>query len=175
MDRQTEISGRLDGNFRGDEFGPVSGRFSAKATAGMIVLTGEAHHEICRSPLIRLTGLKDSTFKLFNVTIGSRFHWERKEDQTFQGNLILQARNDGTIIAINEIPLEDYLTSVISSEMNAEAPIEFLKAHAILSRSWLLAGLGRREKTKETSTRVRKIIEKEGEVIRWYDREDHDF
>ena len=175
MDRQTEIFGRLDGNFRGDGFGPVSGRFSAKATAGMIVLTGEAHHEICRSPLIRLTGLKDSTFKLFNVTIGSRFHWERKEDQTFQGNLILQARNDGTIIAINEIPLEDYLTSVISSEMNAEAPIEFLKAHAILSRSWLLAGLGRREKTKETSTRVRKIIEKEGEVIRWYDREDHDF
>jgi len=175
MDRQTEIFGRLDGNFRGDEFGPVSGRFSAKAMAGMIVLTGEAHHEICRSPLIRLTGLKDSTFKLFNVTIGSRFHWERKEDQTFQGNLILQARKDGTIAVINEIPVEDYLTSVISSEMSPAAPLEFLKAHAILSRSWLLAGLGRREKTKETSTRVRKIIEKEGEVIRWYDREDHDF
>jgi SpoIID/LytB domain protein len=125
--------------------------------------------------LIRLTGLKDSTFKLFNVTIGSHFHWERKEDQTFQGNLILQARKDGTIAVINEIPVEDYLTSVISSEMSPAAPLEFLKAHAIISRSWLLAGLGRREKTKETSTRVRKIIEKEGEVIRWYDREDHDF
>jgi stage II sporulation protein D len=175
MDRQTEVFGRLDGNFHGDGFGPVSGRFSAKATAGMIVLTGEAHHEICRSPLIRLTGLKDSTFKLFNVTIGSRFHWERKEDQTFQGNLILQARKDGTIAVINEIPVEDYLTSVISSEMSPAAPLEFLKAHAILSRSWLLAGLGRREKTKETSIGVRKIIEKEGEVIRWYDREDHDF
>jgi stage II sporulation protein D len=175
MDRQTEVFGRLDGNFHGDGFGPVSGRFSAKATAGMIVLTGEAHHEICRSPLIRLTGLKDSTFKLFNVTIGSRFHWERKEDQTFQGNLILQARKDGMIAVVNEIPVEDYLTSVISSEMSPAAPLEFLKAHAILSRSWLLAGLGRREKTKETSTRVRKIIEKEGEVIRWYDREDHHF
>jgi stage II sporulation protein D len=175
MDRQTEVFGRLDGNFHGDGFGPVSGRFSAKATAGMIVLTGEAHHEICRSPLIRLTGLKDSTFKLFNVTIGSRFHWERKEDQTFQGNLILQARKDGMIAVVNEIPVEDYLTSVISSGVSPAAPLEFLKAHAILSRSWLLAGLGRREKTKETSTRVRKIIEKEGEVIRWYDREDHHF
>jgi stage II sporulation protein D len=175
MDRQTEVFGRLDGNFRGDEFGPVSGRFSAKATTGMIVLTDEAHHEICRSPLIRLTGLKDSTSKLFNITIGSCFHWERKEDQTFQGNLILQARKDGTIAVINEIPVEDYLTSVISSEMSPAAPLEFLKAHAILSRSWLLAGLGRREKTKETSIGMRKIIEKEGEVIRWYDREDHDF
>ena len=97
MDRQTEVTGRLDGNFRGDGFGPVSGRFSAKADAGMIVLTDEAHREICRSPSIRLTAHEDSTFSLFNVTIGNRFHWERTEDQTFQGDLILrlaQGRND---------------------------------------------------------------------------------
>jgi SpoIID/LytB domain protein len=175
MDRQTEVFGRLDGNFRGDGFGPVSDRFSAKATPGMIVLLDRAQREIARSPSIKLTVHQNSFFSLFNVTIGNRFHWERKEDQTFQGNLILQARKDGTIAVINEIPVEDYLTSVISSEMSPAAPLEFLKAHAILSRSWLLAGLGRREKTKETSTRVRKIIEKEGEVIRWYDREDHDF
>jgi SpoIID/LytB domain protein len=108
------------------------------------------------------------------VTIGNRFHWERTEDQTFQGALILHLRNDGTIATINEIPLENYLRSVISSEMSAEAPIEFLKAHAILSRSWLLSGLGRKGKTKKTSIPLVKIIEKEGEVIRWYDREDHD-
>jgi len=174
MDRQTEIFGRLDGNFRGDEFGPVSGQFSVKATAGMIVLTGEAHHEICRSPLIKLTASKDSTFTLFNVTIGNRFHWERMENQTFPGDLILCSRKDRTIAVINEIPVEDYLISVISSEMSAEAPIEFLKAHAILSRSWLLSGLGRKGKTKKTSIPLVKINEKEGEVIRWYDREDHD-
>ena len=157
MDRQTEVTGRLDGNFHGDGFGPVSGRFSAKAEAGMIVLTDEAHREICRSPSIRLTADspgrpfdQDSgqPFTLFHVTIGNRFHWERTEDQTFQGDLILRLREDGTIAAINEIPLEDYLTSVISSEMNAAAPMEFLKAHAILSRSWLLAALGSKEENR---------------------------
>ena len=188
MDRQAEVFGRLDGNFRGDGFGPVSGRFSAKATAGMIVLSDEAHREIARSPLIRLTAQESSTlrlrqgtkarsgstFTLFNVTIGNRFHWERTEDQTFHGDLILRPVKDGTICAINEIPLEDYLASVISSEMSGAAPMEFLKAHAILARSWLLAALNRRKKTEETSTPAGKITEKEGEVIRWYDREDHD-
>jgi SpoIID/LytB domain protein len=188
MDRQAEVNGRLDGDFRGDGFGPVSGQFSGKAEAGMIVLFNQTNHEIARSPSISLTAQKDSTlrlrqrtkarsgqaFTLFNVTIGNQFHWERMEDQTFQGDLILRLRNGGTISAINEIPLEDYLKSVISSEMSAEAPIEFLKAHAILSRSWLLAGLGRKGKAKETFIPLVKIIEKEGEVIRWYDREDHD-
>jgi len=172
MDGQTEVFGRLDGNFRGDGFGPVSGRFSARATQGMIVLFDETHREICRSPSIRLTAHRDSSFTLLNVTIGTRFHWERREDQTFQGDLILQLRKDRTICAMNEIFLEDYLKSVISSEMSAFAPMEFLKAHVIISRSWLLAGLRRRKKTKETSDSAEKIIEEE--VIRWYDREDHD-
>jgi len=173
MDWQAEVSGRLNGNFRENKFGPVSGRFSAKPEPGMIVFSVESHREICRSPLIKLTADKESTFKLFNVTIGNSFHWERTEDQTFQRDLILQLRKDGTIAVINEIPLDDYLKSVISSEMNAAAPIEFLKAHAILSRSWLLAGLDRKKKT-ETSIPAAKIPEKEREIIRWYDREDHD-
>jgi SpoIID/LytB domain protein len=172
MDRQTEVFGRMDGNFRGEGFGPVSGRFSAKVEAGRIVLLDEVHHELCRFPSIRLTADKHSTFLLFNVTIGSRFHWERTEDQTFEGDLFLQMREDGTICVINEISLEDYLKSVISSEMNASAPIEFLKAHAILSRSWLLSGLGKKKQTKEASVRIEKGTE--GELIRWYDRADHD-
>ena len=97
MDRQAEVTGCLNGNFRGDGFGPVSGRFSAKAMSGMVVLTDEAHLEIARSPSIRLTGLEDSTFELFQVTIGTRFHWERTEDQAFRGGLILLPRQDGTI------------------------------------------------------------------------------
>ncbi len=160
MDRRAEVTGSLNGNFRGDGFGPVSGRFSAKAISGMAVLTDEAHLEIARFPSIRLTAPADSTFELFQVTIGNRFHWERMEDQTFLGNLILWPRQDGTIAAINEIPLEDYLKSVISSEMNASAPMEFLKVHAILSRSWLLAALERKKKTKETSLSARKTPKK---------------
>ena len=183
MDQQAEISGRLNGNFLGDGFGPLSGRFSAIAESGMIVLFDHAHDEIIRSPWIRLIAHEGSipqlqqarsgqTFTLFNVTIGDQYHWERREDQDFQGDLILRSREDGTIAAINEIPLEDYLKSVISSEMSAEAPMEFLKVHAILSRSWVLSGLGRRKKREETSIRPEKI--NEGEVVRWYDREDHD-
>ena len=172
MDRQAEVNGSLDENFRVDGFGLISGQFSGKAETGMIVLFDEAHCEIARSSLIKLTASKNSIFTLFNVTIGNRFHWERKEGQTFQGDLLLQVHKDGTIAAINEIPLEDYLKSVISSEMSVEAPIEFLKAHAILSRSWLLAALDRKKKTKQTSIQVEKITEEE--VIRWYDQEDHD-
>jgi SpoIID/LytB domain protein len=172
MDRLTEVSGRLDGNFRGEGFGPVSGRFFARAEAGRIVLLDEVHCETCRFPFIRLTADKKSTFSLFNVTVGSRFHWETREDQTFEGDLFLQLRKDETIAAINEIPLEGYLKSVISSEMSAAAPIEFLKAHAILSRSWLLAGLGRKGKTEATPVPAEGTSK--GEVIRWYDREEHD-
>jgi len=171
MDGQTEVIGHLEGNFRVNASGLVSGRFSARREGQMIILADEADHEVIRSTPIRLTAQKDSTFELSNVIIGNRFHWERKEDQVYRGDLILQLGEDRTICAINEILLEDYLKSVISSEMSAEAPIEFLKAHAILSRSWFLAGLDRRKGEK---TSARKLIQKDGEVIRWYDREDHD-
>lgn len=175
MDRQAGITGFLDGNFHAEGFGSVSGRFSAKASLGMIKLLDGSDHEIARSPRIRLTALEGSRFELFQVAIGTGFHWERRENQIFQGNLILCPRKDGTTVAINEIPLEDYLKSVVSSEMSAGAPIEFLKAHAILSRSWLLSALGRKEKTKERIIESGKIREKEeGEIIRWYEREDHD-
>ncbi len=173
MDRQVEVFGRLDGDFRGDGIVLVSGRFSAKTEAGMIVLADETHQEISRSRLIRLTGEEGSTFSLFNVAIGKRFHWEQAEDQTFQGRLILRPLKDGTICAINEIPLEDYLASVISSEMSGDAPAEFLKTHAILSRSWLLAALDRKDKRIDRPTTERKSTGNDEEVMRWYDREDH--
>jgi len=172
LDRQFEVTGRLEGNFRGEGLAAFSGRFSARATTGRVALFDGAQREVVRSPSIRLSGQEGSTFSLFNVTVGNRFHWERKEDQTFGGDLILLCRREDTIAAINEIPVEDYLTSVISSEMSADAPIEFLKAHAILSRSWLLAALEGKEKRREFRSSAAKTTE--GEVIRWYDREDHD-
>ena len=94
MDRRAEVTGFLNGNFLGDGFGPVSGWFSAKAISGMAVITNEAHLEIARFPSIRLTASPDSTFELFQVTIGNRFHWERMEDQTFLGDLILWPRHE---------------------------------------------------------------------------------
>ena len=171
VDGRTEINLCLNGSFRGGPFGYLSNRLSARSEEGMIVLLDAAHREIHRSPSIRLTPEEASTFSLSNVTIGKQFHWERREDQTFQGDLMFRLREDGTIAVINEIPLEDYLTSVISSEMNADSPMEFLKAHAILSRSWLLAAVNEKKKTNQTSTPTTSITE-DG-VIRWYDREDH--
>ncbi len=187
MDRRTEVTGWLDGDFLVEGCGPLSGWFSAEARGGVIVLIDRTHREICRSPSIRLTAREDPSpplrqgrkarsgqvFTLFHVTIGKRFHWERAEDQTFRGDLILRPAGDETIAAINEIPLEDYLESVISSEMNDAAPFEFLKAHAMVSRSWLLAALDRRKTAKATALRAGRITQKEEEVIRWYDREEH--
>ena len=81
-----------------------------------------------------------ASFELLDVTIGINFHWERKEDQRFQGSLKIIVEN-GKLTGINVIRVEDYLTSVISSEMSATASLELLKAHAVISRSWLLANL----------------------------------
>ena len=139
---------------------------------GVIVLFDAHNSEITRSSMIRCIARPGSLFHMANVTIGIDFHWERREEQVFRGSLILRFRDDGTIAVINEINLEDYLKSVISSEMNSAAPREFLKAHAILSRSWLLASLNRKNRLPQGSKASGTVTE--DEVIRWYDREDHD-
>ena len=113
-----------------------------------------------------------ASFSLFDVTIGVNFHWERKETQVFLGTLRLVVDAD-KITAINELPVEQYLASVISSEMKATAGLELLKAHAVISRSWLLAQIKRREDSGEKRDGFFSFIKKEDELIRWYDREDH--
>jgi SpoIID/LytB domain protein len=117
--------------------------------------------------------LNGATCTLCNVTIGIHFHWERKEDQTFESNLHFLTDANGTVSAINEIGVEQYLQSVISSEMNAEAPGELLKAHAITSRSWLAAMLERQKKFKNVRMPSQRSQETKDEILRWYDREDH--
>jgi len=113
-------------------------------------------------------------FTLHDVTIGINFHWERKEDQVFKGGLNFM--NDGEKIhAINELSVEDYLISVISSEMSATSSMELLKAHAVISRSWLLAQI---QKNTNLQTRLQKYqstIRTDDELIKWYDREDHTY
>ena len=87
---------------------------------------------------------EESSFSLHEVTIGKQFHWERQETQTFQGKLQLVI-DESKIVAINMLPVETYLASVISSEMKATCPLEFLKASAVISRSWLLAQMEKRK------------------------------
>ena len=88
---------------------------------------------------------REHGFLLKNVRIGIGFHWDRHEDQIFEGRLTIQKNADGTETAINTLPLEDYLTSVISSEMSADSPLELLKAHAVISRSWAIRAIGHTE------------------------------
>ena len=114
----------------------------------------------------------DCSFSLHDVTIGVNFHWERKETQTFLGTLRLVVEAD-KICAINDLPVEKYLESVISSEMSATSSLELLKAHSVISRSWLLAQIEKRRKLKEGSNNFFSFIKKDDELIRWYDREDH--
>ena len=114
----------------------------------------------------------DASFSLSDVTIGVNFHWERKEIQTFLGTLRFVVESD-KIVAINELPVEKYLESVISSEMSATSSLELLKAHAVISRSWLLAQMKKRREVAESGNNFFSFTKKEDTLIRWYDREDH--
>ena len=114
----------------------------------------------------------DASFSLSDVTIGVNFHWERKKTQTFLGTLRFVVESD-KIVAINELPVEKYLESVISSEMSATSSLELLKAHAVISRSWLLAQMKKRREVAESGNNFFSFTKKEDTLIRWYDREDH--
>ena len=114
----------------------------------------------------------ECSFELYHVVIGIQFHWEREETQRFKGKLKLFAEN-GLITAVNILPLEDYLLSVISSEMSATSSLEFLKAHTVISRSWLLAQIEKGKKLRK-SEKYETLIRNDEGYIRWYDREEHD-
>ncbi len=127
---------------------------------------------IAEANQMRFIPLKEdkSKFEIENVIIGIDFHWEQREKEVFQGNLLVINKN-GKISLINEIPVEKYLQSVISSEMNAESPYEYLKAHSIISRSWLLAQL---DESRNGKVKEHNFIETNKVRIKWYDREDHE-
>lgn len=144
-----------------------SGAYEAVLQDGKIQIDGKQYDELYFES-------KDSnaSFTLKDVVIGINFHWERKEDQRFQGALKLIVDNN-LIIAVNVLPVENYLTSVISSEMSATASLELLKAHAVISRSWLLAQIEKNKEIVSKNETYSTFIETETELIRWYDREDH--
>ncbi len=150
--------------FAGEE---VTGKQTATYCDGKILWQGKLYDELMFTPTAA-----DASFDLLDVTIGINFHWERKEDQRFMGSLRIIVE-DEKLTGINRLPVEEYLISVISSEMSATASLELLKAHAVISRSWLMAQI---EKNKELSGSETSYIsgwENDEERIRWYDREDH--
>ena len=113
----------------------------------------------------------NSSFTLHDVTIGVSFHWKRDEDQTFQGGLQVISERDGEVTAINIIHVEDYLKSVISSEMSATSSIELLKAHAVISRSWLLAQM---QVLPPPPPEEGGTEPADDEGLRWWDHDDHE-
>lgn len=126
-----------------------------------------------RYSVLRLTPVSESEcfFTLCDVTIGVEFHWQRKEAQSFKGGIEFYAA-DGTVTVINDINAEEYLKSVISSEMNAHASLELLKAHAVISRSWLIAQISK--KGTDAKNGGKGMRADGNEIVKWYDRDDHD-
>jgi SpoIID/LytB domain protein len=168
-----EIRLKLHGNYLLDQDdAPVSGTLVARMDNGKISLENGSwsgiYGEIQLVP--QLPG--SSFFSLSDVTIGIGFHWQKKENQAFGGTLKLVPGPEG-ITAINIIPVEDYLQSVISSEMSATSSSEMLKAHAVISRSWLLAQIEKGVNLKSKVKQYLSAFTSEEEIIRWYDREDH--
>jgi SpoIID/LytB domain protein len=173
IERAQEIRGVFHGSYELPNFVRLQGPFTVHGESSALVLTDSEGVEVIRGAEFRCRALNGATCTLRNVAIGINFHWERKEDQTFEGNLRFLANAHGTVSAINEIGVEQYLHSVISSEMSAEAPVELLKAHAITSRSWLVAMLERQKKFKDVRTPSQRSQGAKDEILRWYDREDH--
>ena len=161
---QEELSGDRDN---------ISGEQVFTLQDGMVRWNGKCYGKMEFRP-----ASAESTFTLHRVKIGINFHWEREEDQMFSGGLTVLPAGEG-LVAINSVPVEDYLLSVISSEMNGYAPEEFLKAHAVISRSWLLArptlGGGDSGGLPDSVADSSEECSDNGpeHIIRWYDREDH--
>ncbi len=145
----------------------IRGEQSVSFSEGGILWNGNLYRELTFLP-----SDESVSFSLRNVTIGASFHWERQETQTFKGMLKLVVEAD-KICAINILSVEDYLVSVISSEMKATSSLEFLKAHAVISRSWLLAQIQRRKRQENRESGFFSFIKNDDELIRWYDRDDH--
>ena len=161
-----EIHFSLNGNFfaKGET---VCGEQQVAFSEGGILWNGNLYRELTFTPQD-----EHASFSLYDVTIGINFHWERQETQSFMGTLKLVV-DEGKITAINILPAEDYLISVISSEMNATSSLEFLKAHAVVSRSWLFAQIEKRKALSGKNEGFFSFIKTDTEYIRWYDREDH--
>ncbi len=148
-----------------------SGDQAARCVEGQVEWNGNRYGELLFEPL----DTEKASFTLKAVTIGVSFHWKRQEDQTFKGALHLIVEN-GKLTPVNVLSVEDYLLSVISSEMSANASLELLKAHAVISRSWLLAQIHTEETVKAAERNPQaegEMMDTPEELVKWWDRDDH--
>lgn len=143
------------------------GDYAVRYEDGKILFGGEPYDEVIFEPAD-----SSSTFLLKNVIIGIGFHWERAEDQRFEGSLKIIVE-DGKLTAINRLSVEDYLISVISSEMSATSSLELLKAHTVISRSWMLSQIEKREALEADNSGFTPDVRTATEWTKWWDREDH--
>jgi peptidoglycan hydrolase-like amidase len=168
---EPEITFILNGKYILKENGKLfQGKQNIAYRQGGIFLNGELL--ATNNAIFEPANYNDNSFDLLDVTIGIKFHWERKENQKFKGSLKFIIE-DEKLTAINVLSLEDYLLSVISSEMSATSSLELLKAHAVISRSWLLAQVIKGKQLEQSQSAYQSISETQDEYIRWYDREDH--
>jgi SpoIID/LytB domain protein len=158
----------LNGRFLLPDGRAIDGQFTVRADQWLIGLIDSSGKEILRQKGILLSAEEGASFTIFDIKIGIDFHWQRSQEQSFRGNLFLSADSDSSFNLINEISLEDYLESVISSEMSAAAPLEFLKAQAITARSWLVAMLAKKKTARSNSA-----SKNENEIVVWQDVNDH--
>lgn len=153
-----------------------AGRQKVEYSQGRISYNGALYDELVFEAQTEATMFAEPSFILYGVTIGVDFHWERKVTQKFAGTLKFIV-DGGKVTAVNIVGVEDYLLSVISSEMKASAGLEFLKAHAVISRSWVMAQVEHRQshvsRTPEPSCPVSEPVEGAGEYIKWFDHDDH--
>ncbi|MHB1686282.1 MAG: SpoIID/LytB domain-containing protein [Ignavibacteriaceae bacterium] len=176
---EKKINFELHGDFKVYGFKQTfSGTFAAELLDNKIICQkGTERIEVSDEIIFEPGDFLTESFLIRDVTIGVKFHWERKEKERFNGSLKL-IKESGMVTAINILPVENYLVSVSSSEMSAKSSMQLLKAHAIISRSWLLAQM---EKSKEKKKNNLHHEVKSGlpaslagdEIIKWYDREDH--
>lgn len=151
----------------------LTGSMTVLAESEKMLLTGEGGSiEAGKEITLKPADSEKCSFTLHAVTIGVDFHWQRDEDQTFTGMLRLILRG-GKVTAVNILPVEDYLASVISSEMSATSSGQLLRAHAVISRSWLLAQIDKTLRLSNSGEKYRTSFTTETEITRWYDREDH--
>lgn len=162
----TRIEFILDGefNFEGRTY---AGKHQIEYADGKILFDGQPFDKVQLIPKS-----ENSIFTLLDVVIGIGFHWERKESQRFEGKLEFIVEGE-KITAINRIPIESYLISVISSEMSATSSLELLKAHAVISRSWMLSQIEKKNNLEQSNTAYTSDTRTETEWIKWWDREDH--
>jgi stage II sporulation protein D len=170
----TELTLTLNGKYHSNADSlSIEGKCIVKCLNGKINLYNGLQ-VLDLQPGLLLSPAEDSSssFTLHAVTIGVDFHWQRKEDQEFKGKLKLIIE-DNKVTAVNVLSVEDYLVSVISSEMRATSSMELLKAHAVISRSWLMAQIEKRRSLGKVTKKYETHFRTGSEIIRWYDREDH--